>query len=74
MASGFLLARRAGPDRSRILKQPGEWEIKVSGFDRIAAMCLLTMGRALLPDKDIQAMVEYLQSMAGHKKPGSVCP
>ena len=27
-----------------------------------------------LPEKDIQAMVEYLQSMAGHKKPGSVCP
>ena len=27
-----------------------------------------------LPEKDIQALVEYLQSMAGHKKPGSVCP
>ena len=27
-----------------------------------------------LPEKDIQAMVEYLQSMASHKKPGSVCP
>jgi mono/diheme cytochrome c family protein len=27
-----------------------------------------------LPEKDIQAIVEYLQSMAGHKKPGAVCP
>ena len=27
-----------------------------------------------LPQKDIQDIVEYLQSMAGHKKPGSVCP
>jgi mono/diheme cytochrome c family protein len=27
-----------------------------------------------LPDKDVQVIVEYLQSMAGHKKPGAVCP
>lgn len=27
-----------------------------------------------LPDKDIQSLVEYLQSMAGHKKPGASCP
>jgi mono/diheme cytochrome c family protein len=27
-----------------------------------------------LPERDIQAIVEYLHSMAGHKKPGAVCP
>lgn len=27
-----------------------------------------------LPEKDIQAMVEYLQFMAGHKNPGDKCP
>lgn len=27
-----------------------------------------------LPEKDIQAIVEYLHSMAGHKTPGAVCP
>jgi mono/diheme cytochrome c family protein len=27
-----------------------------------------------LPGKDIQAIVEYLRFMAGHKKPGPVCP
>ncbi|HEX4230427.1 MAG TPA: cytochrome c [Bryobacteraceae bacterium] len=27
-----------------------------------------------LPEKDILAIVEYLRSMAGHKKPGAVCP
>jgi mono/diheme cytochrome c family protein len=27
-----------------------------------------------LPDKDIRAIVEYLQSMAGHKAPGAACP
>jgi len=27
-----------------------------------------------LPAKDIRAIVEYLQSMAGHKKPGAACP
>ena len=27
-----------------------------------------------LPGKDILAIVEYLRSMAGHKKPGAVCP
>ena len=27
-----------------------------------------------LPEKDIHAILEYLQSMAGHKKPGAVCP
>jgi mono/diheme cytochrome c family protein len=27
-----------------------------------------------LPEKDIQAIVEYLHSMAGHKKAGAVCP
>lgn len=27
-----------------------------------------------LPEEDIQAIVEYLQFMAGHKKPGAVCP
>jgi mono/diheme cytochrome c family protein len=27
-----------------------------------------------LPEKDIRLVVEYLQSMAGHKKPGVVCP
>lgn len=27
-----------------------------------------------LPDKDIPAIVEYLQSMAGHKTPGAACP
>jgi mono/diheme cytochrome c family protein len=27
-----------------------------------------------LPEKDIQAIVEYLQSMAGHKESGAVCP
>ena len=27
-----------------------------------------------LPEKDVQVLVEYLQSMAGHKKPGMVCP
>jgi mono/diheme cytochrome c family protein len=27
-----------------------------------------------LPEKDIQVIVEYLRSMAGHKKPGAVCP
>lgn len=28
----------------------------------------------LLPEKDIRVIVEYLHSMAGHKKPGGVCP
>jgi mono/diheme cytochrome c family protein len=27
-----------------------------------------------LPEKDIQVIAEYLQSMAGHKKPGAACP
>jgi hypothetical protein len=27
-----------------------------------------------LPAKDIQAIIEYLQSMTGHKKPGAACP
>jgi hypothetical protein len=27
-----------------------------------------------LPEKDIQLIVEYLHSMAGHKKPGPACP
>jgi mono/diheme cytochrome c family protein len=27
-----------------------------------------------MPQKDIQRIVEYLQSMAGHKKPGAACP
>ena len=27
-----------------------------------------------LSEKDIQGIVEYLQSMAGHKKPGATCP
>lgn len=27
-----------------------------------------------LPPKDVHAIVEYLQSMAGHKKPGAACP
>jgi mono/diheme cytochrome c family protein len=27
-----------------------------------------------LPEKDIHAILEYLQFMAGHKKPGAVCP
>jgi mono/diheme cytochrome c family protein len=27
-----------------------------------------------LPKTDIQLIVEYLQSMAGHKKPGVACP
>jgi mono/diheme cytochrome c family protein len=27
-----------------------------------------------LPEKDIQVIVEYLQFMAGHKKPGAACP
>jgi mono/diheme cytochrome c family protein len=27
-----------------------------------------------LPEQDIQRIVEYLQSMAAHKKPGAVCP
>jgi len=27
-----------------------------------------------LPAKDIQLIIEYLQFMAGHKKPGAVCP
>jgi hypothetical protein len=27
-----------------------------------------------LPQTDIQAIVEFLHSMAAHKKPGAVCP
>ena len=27
-----------------------------------------------LPEKDIQVIVEYLQTMAGHKKAGAACP
>jgi hypothetical protein len=27
-----------------------------------------------LREKDVQVIVEYLQSMAGHKRPGAVCP
>jgi cytochrome c1 len=27
-----------------------------------------------LRENDIQVIVEYFQSMAGHKKPGAVCP
>ncbi len=27
-----------------------------------------------LPEKEIHAIIEYLQSLAGNKKPGSVCP
>jgi mono/diheme cytochrome c family protein len=27
-----------------------------------------------LPQKDIQVIIEYLQSMASHKKPGAACP
>ena len=27
-----------------------------------------------LREKDVQAIVDYLQSMAGHKKPGAACP
>jgi mono/diheme cytochrome c family protein len=29
---------------------------------------------ASLPEKDVRVITEYLQSMAGHKKPGAVCP
>jgi cytochrome c1 len=27
-----------------------------------------------LTEKDVQVIVEYLRSMAGHKKPGAACP
>ncbi len=27
-----------------------------------------------LPEKDVELIVEYLRSMAGHKKPGAACP
>jgi hypothetical protein len=27
-----------------------------------------------LPEKDVQGIVEYLLSMAGHKTPGAACP
>jgi hypothetical protein len=49
-----------------ILSISGSSDIKVSGW--------LTPSFDSLPEKDIQVIVEYLQSMAGHKKPGAVCP
>jgi cytochrome c1 len=48
---------------SRFIANPGSLRAgtKMPNFDSLG-------------EKDIQAIVQYLQSTASHKKPGTVCP